>query len=106
MKKSGEDNNASSKQKYYVISYKWWELWKFYINYSFYQKNELPKQSIEEKSNSWQIVFLFHLENGISKKASNISLLDIGSSIPSEMKEAHSVTRKIEKTNMVLANSY
>jgi hypothetical protein len=34
MKKSGEDKNLQL-QKYYVISFKWWELWRFYINYNF-----------------------------------------------------------------------
>jgi hypothetical protein len=40
--------------------------------------------------------------NRISKRPSNVSLvdLDIANTIPSEMKEDHSVTRKIQKTNM------
>ncbi|CAK76136.1 unnamed protein product (macronuclear) [Paramecium tetraurelia] len=28
-------STSASSQKYYVISYKWWELWRFYVNYNF-----------------------------------------------------------------------
>ena len=40
IKKQGEDKTMSQTKnlKYYVLSYKWWELWRFYINYNYCQK--------------------------------------------------------------------
>lgn len=36
---SGKNNS----KKFYVISYKWWELWRFYVNYN-YVKNPKKKK--------------------------------------------------------------
>lgn len=36
-------STSASSQKYYVISYKWWELWRFYVNYNFVNN---PKRKI------------------------------------------------------------